>query len=85
MLLPQNGFVERVNGTLKLKLERLCAERPRDWDRYLGLALVAYREVPQESSRFSPFELMHGWSVRGPMTMLKELWTKEISAGYLVA
>ena len=74
-----NGLVERINGTLKLMLKRVCTERPRDLDRYLGLALVAYREVPQESSRFSPFELMYGWSVRGPMTILKELWTKEIS------
>ena len=38
-----NGLVERLNGTLKLMLKRVCAERPRDWDRYLGLALVAYR------------------------------------------
>ena len=55
-----NGLVERFNGTLKLMLKRLCAERPRDWDRYLGPALFAYREVPQESSRFSPFELLYG-------------------------
>jgi transposase InsO family protein len=61
-----NGLVERFNGTLKLMLKRLCAERPRDWDRYLGPALFAYREVPQESSRFIPFELLYGWPVRGP-------------------
>ncbi len=27
---------------------------------------------------FSPFDLVYGWSVRGPMTILKELWTKDI-------
>ncbi len=74
-----NGLVERFNGTLKLMLKRLCAERPKDWDKYLGPALFAYREVPQESVCFSPFELVYGWSVRGPMTILKELWTNEIS------
>lgn len=74
-----NGLVERFNGTMKMMLKRLCAERPRDWDKYLGPALFAYREVPQESIAFSPFELMYGWPVRGPMTILKELWTKEIS------
>lgn len=26
-----NGLVERFNGTLKLVLKRLCAERPKDW------------------------------------------------------
>ena len=74
-----NGLVERFNGTMKLMLKRLCAERPRDWDKYLGPALFAYREVPQESVLFSPFELVYGWPVRGPMTILKELWTREIT------
>ena len=35
-------------------------------------------EVPQESTGFSPFELLYGRAVRGPMTILKELWTKEV-------
>ena len=74
-----NGLVERFNGTMKLMLKRLCAERPRDWDKYLGPVLFAYREVPQESSGFSPFKLVYGWPVRGPMKILKELWTREIS------
>ncbi|VDI44693.1 Hypothetical predicted protein [Mytilus galloprovincialis] len=65
--------------TSNLMSERLCAERPRDWDKYLGPALFAYREVPQESVLFSPFELVYGWPVRGPMTILKELWTREIT------
>nr|KAG5702720.1 hypothetical protein BaRGS_013357 [Batillaria attramentaria] len=72
-----NGLVERFNGTLKSMLRRLCSERPRDWDRYLPALLFAYREVPQESLGFSPFELLYGRTVRGPLTLLKELWTKE--------
>ncbi|XP_064486070.1 uncharacterized protein LOC135398614 [Ornithodoros turicata] len=28
-----NGLVEKFNGTLKTMLRRMCAERPRDWDR----------------------------------------------------
>lgn len=31
-----NGLFERVNGTLKMMMKRLCAERPRDWDKYVG-------------------------------------------------
>ncbi|XP_041356959.1 uncharacterized protein LOC121374100 [Gigantopelta aegis] len=73
-----NGLVERFNGTLKQMLKRLCAERPQDWDKYLSAVLFAYREVPQESLGFSPFELVYGHSVRGPMSILKELWTKEV-------
>ena len=72
-----NGLVERFNGTMKQMLKRMCAERPKDWDRYLPALLFAYREVPQESLGFSPFELLYGRTVRGPMCILKEVWTKE--------
>ncbi|CAG2201844.1 Retrovirus-related Pol polyprotein from transposon 17.6,Retrovirus-related Pol polyprotein from transposon opus,Retrovirus-related Pol polyprotein from transposon 297,Retrovirus-related Pol polyprotein from transposon gypsy [Mytilus edulis] len=51
-----NGLVERFNGSLKLMLNRMCHERPKDWDRYVNALLFAYREVPQESLKFSPFE-----------------------------
>ena len=72
-----NGLVERFNGTLKLMLRRMCAEKPKDWDRYLGALLFAYREAPQASLGFSPFELIYGRRVRGPLTLLKEIWTGE--------
>jgi len=78
---PQtNGLVERFNGTLKAMLKKLCAERPKDWDQYLESVLFAYREVKQESTGFSPFELLYGRTVRGPMTILRKLWTKEQSS-----
>ena len=66
---------ERINGVLKSMLKRMCQERPKDWDRYLPAILFAYREVPQSSTGFSPFELLYGRTVRGPMQILKELWT----------
>ena len=72
-----NGLCEKINGVLKTILRRLCSERPQDWDRYLPAVLFAYREVPQESTGFSPFELLYGRDVRGPMSILKELWIKE--------
>ncbi|PIK59722.1 hypothetical protein BSL78_03385 [Apostichopus japonicus] len=70
-----NGLVEKFNGTLKRMLRRMCSERPSDWDRYLPALLFAYREAPQESLGFSPFELLYGRTVRGPLCILKELWT----------
>ena len=71
-----NGLVERFNGTLKSMLKKLCAEQPRQWHRFINALLFAYREVPQESTGFSPFELLYGRTVRGPMHILKELWTE---------
>ena len=56
----------------------MCSEQPRQWHRYVNPLLLAYCEVPQESTGFSPFELLYGRPVRGPMFTVKELWTKEL-------
>ncbi len=58
-------------------LRRMTSERPRDWDKYINALLFAYREVPQESLAFSPFELLYGRTVRGPMSILKDLWSEK--------
>ncbi|GFO27802.1 Zinc finger protein [Plakobranchus ocellatus] len=73
-----NGLMERFKATLKTCLRRLCSEQPRQWHRYFNPLLFAYREVPQESTHITPFELLYGRTVRGPMHILRELWTKEI-------
>ena len=70
-----NGLVERFNGTLKKMLRRLCNEQPRQWHRFVNPLLFAYREAPQEATGFSPFELLYGRTVRGPVQIFKELWT----------
>ncbi|GFN97176.1 Zinc finger protein [Plakobranchus ocellatus] len=73
-----NGLVERFNATLKICLRRLCSEQPRQWHQYIYPLVFAYREVSQESTHFVPFELLYGRTVRGPMHILRELWTKDI-------
>ena len=78
---PQcNGLVEKFHWVLKSMLRKLCSEKPKDWDRYLSAVLFAYREVPQASTGFAPFELLYGRKVRGPMDILKELWVGEIDS-----
>eukprot|EP00745_Piridium_sociabile_P030960 TRINITY_DN51384_c0_g1_i5.p1 TRINITY_DN51384_c0_g1~~TRINITY_DN51384_c0_g1_i5.p1 ORF type:complete len:379 (-),score=38.43 TRINITY_DN51384_c0_g1_i5:332-1468(-) len=73
---PQsNGMVERFNGTLKTMLRRVCRERPTDWDRYIPALLFAYRELPNATLGFSPFELLFGHSPRGPLSLLADSWT----------
>ena len=61
-------------------LKHLCEEQPKQWHQYINALLFAYREVPQESTGFSPFELLYGHTVRGPMHILHELWTKEVDS-----
>lgn len=55
-------------------LRRLITEEGRDWDRLIPYVLFAYREIPQTSTGFSPFELLYGREVRGPLDVLKEEW-----------
>ena len=69
---PQtDGLVERFNQTLKLMLRKTAVKEGIDWDKMLPYVLFAYREVPQTSTGFSPFELLYGYQVRGPLDVLK--------------
>ena len=73
---PQtDGLVERFNGTLEAMLKKVVRHNQKDWDDCLPCLLFAYCEVPQESTGFSPFELLYGRRVRGPLDILKETWT----------
>ena len=72
-----NGFVERWNGTLRRMIQKMAAEKTNDWDRYIPALLFSYREVAQASLVFSPFELVYGRSVRGPMSVLRDIWADE--------
>ena len=64
-----NGLIERFHMTLKQMLRMMCTERPKDWNNYLPALPFAMREVPQEALGFSPFELLYGRNVKGPMAI----------------
>ena len=53
-------------------IKKICSEEPQFWDKFIQPLLFAYREVPQCSTGFSPFELLFGHTVRGPLYLLKE-------------
>jgi len=69
-----NGLVENCNGVLKRMLKAYAHSNPSNWDKYLPFVLFAYREVPNESTGFAPFELFYGRHIRGPLAILKEEW-----------
>ena len=71
-----NGKIERQHAVLKSVLKKLCAEKPTDWDRYLVPTLFALREIPSETTGYSPFELLYGRQVRGPLSILHDLWSE---------
>ena len=58
---PQtDGLVERFNGTVKPMLKKFVNRNQKDWVDCLLYLLFDYREVPQESTGFFPFELLYG-------------------------
>ncbi len=69
-----DGLVERFNQTLVQMLRKFVNEVGTDWDQWLPYLMFAYREVPQASTGFSPFQLMYGHEVQGPLFLVRELW-----------
>ena len=55
-------------------LKCYAQEEPTDWDRHIPYVLFAYRESPHETTGYSPFELLYGRQVRGPLQLMKENW-----------
>jgi hypothetical protein len=75
---PQSqGVLERYHQTVKSMMRAYCEEFQCDWDEGIHLLLFATRESVQETLGFSPFELVFGHTVRGPLKLLKEKWLSE--------
>lgn len=66
------GALERFHQTLKSLLRSYCVELNQDWEEGLPWLLLAGREVVQDSTGFSPNELVFGHSVRGPLALLHD-------------
>ena len=71
------GALERFHQTLKTMLRTYCTENEKDWNTGVPLLLFAAREAVQDSLGFSPFELIFGHTVRGPLKMLQESLLKQ--------
>ena len=66
------GALERFPQTLKNMIRSYCFDTENDRDKGIHLLLFAAMESVQESLGFSPFELVFGHTVRGPLKLLKE-------------
>ena len=49
-------------------IKKLVEGDPRNWDQLLP-----------ESTGFSSFELLYEWRVRGPLDLMKEMWSGSVS------
>jgi len=72
---PQtDGLVEHFNQTLTSMIHKVAKNDGKDWDRLLPYLIFAYKEVPQASTGFSPFELLYGQDMWGPLDELNKSW-----------
>ena len=72
--LQSQGALERFHQTLKTMMRSFCYAQQKDWEDGIHMLLFVARESVQESLRFSPFELVFGREVRGPLKLFKEVW-----------
>ena len=45
--------------------------RQDEWDRLLKFLLFAYRQAPHANTGYSPFELIYGRQVQGPLDVVR--------------
>ena len=73
-----NSLVERWNQSLKRMLNLVVnSEKPREWDKQLPFLLWAYREIPNDTTGISPYQMLYGRPGRGPLAVLKDSWTND--------
>ena len=65
------GALERLHQSLKAMLRTYCEDHA-DWSAGIPLLIFAFRETIQDSLGYSPFELIFGHQVRGPLKVVKE-------------
>ena len=72
---PQSqGSIERFHQTLKTLLKKHCSEPNDQWDKELPYLLFAIRSTPNDSIGLSPFDIIFGHNVRGPLDIIREHW-----------
>ena len=71
---PQSdGALERWHACLKGMLKKTGLDLG-NWDKLLKYLVFAYRDTPHCVTGYSPFALMFGRDVRGPLDFLKSSW-----------
>ena len=68
------GALERFHQTLKAMMRKFCLNVSKSWEGDLPFLLFAIRSVPNESLGLSPFEVVFGHNVRGPLDVSRESW-----------
>lgn len=81
---PQcDGMLERFHSTLKSMMRKTC-KADKEWDLYLPYTCFAFRDSVHSATGFTPFQLLFGREVRGPLSLLKQQLTGEVTGSRTV-
>jgi len=80
--LESSGLVERMVGMLKNMINKVAHDHPKQWHKHLSFILWALREVPSETIGIPPWVLAFGYLPRGPLAVLKEMWSGEVDLAF---
>lgn len=73
---PQaNGIDERLNGTLMRILRAYVDEYQENWDDHLKWSLYVYNTTVNDSTGYSPYQVLHGMDSRSPLKPEETLTT----------
>ena len=75
-----HALAERTNLTLERIIRKYIHEFPKTWDQVLNYFLLALRESPNESTKFSPAEVVFGRPLRGLLAVARDCWENSNSA-----
>lgn len=65
-----DGMVEKTNSTVVNALKNLVEEAQEDWDKYIHLALLAYRTSFQSAIKDTPAHLVYGRDLVLPLDII---------------
>ena len=50
----------------------MVVDQPRKWDRFIDPILFVLRDTEHSATHYTPFELLYGRRVRGPLSIIKD-------------
>ena len=71
-----DGMLKRFHSTLKHMMQKR-GEASKEWDDFLPYVCFAYRDSVHSATGYTPFQLLFGRDVRGPLSLLKSQLTGE--------
>ncbi|XP_066988204.1 uncharacterized protein [Macrobrachium rosenbergii] len=74
----ESGCSGEVSSNSEIDDQEILSSHGSEWDKELPYLLFAFRSAPSQSLGLSPFNLVFGHCVRGPLDVVRESWEGDI-------